>query len=178
MNITEALLPDILSDFNDIRNHYEVKDHEFEQAVKFCLAFTSSDTRIDAYMDVFGEVDRKVAARQSAYYIKRSYVDSLLKRMYASNHLLYSDTRNLVIKRMGVMALDQDVADKNAIDAAKVFLENTKMPESIVVDHKFEMDDKSVKAMDSFMHVMEQISQGKIGMMSPKGEVIDVEEIE
>ena len=180
MTVVEAIVPQIFEDFTDIKNHYDVTDEDFTRAVRFCLGFTSSETRAEAYLKIFPDTSQRDAGKLSAWYIKKKYVDDILSRMYSTNNLMYSDKRNIVIQEMSrvAMADGDDIGYRNKIDAAKVFLENTKMPESIVIDHKFEVDDKSVKAMESFMGVMEAISQGKVGMLGRDGEIIDVEEIE
>ena len=180
MNVTEAITPQIFDDFNDVKLRYEVSDEDFSKAVRFALAFTSNTSRQDAFREVFPEMVKKNIGRESAYYLKRSYVNSLITRMYATNNLMYSDKRNMVIEEMCLVAMEdgEAVGYRNKIDAAKVFLENTRMPESLVIDHKFDIDDSSKKAMDAFMGTMEAISQGKIGMMNKEGEIIDVLEIE
>ena len=172
MNVVEATLPTALEDMSDIKRQYKVDEVEFNKAIEFGLAMTSFTALKDAYVSIFPESQnpRKDASR----YIKRKYVTEVVKRLQASNYLLFSDVRNKVIQEMGQVALDRG-AGRQQVEAAKVFLEHTKMPENITLDVDIDISDDAKEAMNAFLGTMQMISQGKVGMIGKDGKITDVE---
>lgn len=172
MNAVEATLPSLLEDFSDIRSSYKVKEEEFAKGIRFCLLVTSYTSAKKAYKEIFG--DNGNLNRDYVAYMKKKWVDALMKRMHASNYLLFSDTRNKVLSRMSEMALDESLTTKAQIDAAKVFLDNTSMPE--VSSHEVTID-VSNEAKETFMNLVNGIAaianQGK--HINQNGEIVEVE---
>lgn len=175
MNTLDATLPSVLEDMSDIKNQYRVDDVEFNKAIEFGLAMTSFTSLKDAYLSVFP--NSKEPKKEASRYIKRKYVSDVVKRLQASNYLLFSDTRNKVIQEMGLLAMDRG-AGRQQVEAAKVFLEHTKMPESVTLDVDIDISDDAKEAMDAFITTMKMISSGNVGMIDRDGTITDVKVIE
>ena len=172
MNAVEATLPSVLNDMSDIRNKYKIADEDFNKAIKFGLALTSFTSLTEAYKSVFP--DSQNPKLEAARYIKRKYVTEIVKRFQADNYLLFSHKRNQVIEKMGNVALDDD-AGRLQVEAAKVFLEHTKMPENLVLDVDLDISDDAKEAMSAFLTTMSHIAQGKVGMIGRDGTITDTE---
>ncbi len=176
MTVVEANLPSVVEDLSDLKQYYKIDDEPFNQAVKFGMALTSFSSLVQAYASVFPEIQGRSLKRDAASYIKRKYVSEVVKRLQAGNYLMFADTRREVIEEMGKLALDRDQG-RQQVEAAKVFLEHTSMPENVTLDVMIDMTDESKEMMNQFLSTIKAVANGSVGMIGAGGVITDVEVI-
>ena len=173
MEVTEVIVHTLLDDLSDIKKNYRIGDDIFKNGVDFCTRLSTGESRIKVWVDIYGETYKP--SRDSGRFMKLKWVEDILHRLYTSNHFQHVDDRIQILNRMKLIALDEDASHKANIDAAKVFLDSTAMPEKLNVDVTFDIDDKAKVAFDNMINAISMVANGKVdGILSADGEVIDV----
>lgn len=173
MEIAEAISRSIFDDFTDIKNRYKLGDEKFKLGLEFCTRLSTGESRTKVWTDIFGEDGNPT--RDSGKFMKISWVEDILHRLYVSNHFQHVDTRVQVLNRMSTIALDESASHKASIDAAKVFLDSTAMPDKLADDIVIDISDEAKEAMGAFINAMSLISRGKAPMLGRSGEFIEIE---
>ena len=175
MEITQVVSNNLFNDFTDIKNKYRISDDDFKNGLDFCVRLSSGENRVDTWKEVYGETANP--SRDSSRFMKLQWISDILHKLYVSNHFEHVDTRHKILSRMSDIALDESASHKASIDAAKVFLESTNMPDSLHVDVDIDINDDAKIAMDAFVNTMKMISSGQAGLISKDGNIIDVKVI-
>lgn len=176
MEITKVISNNIFNDFTDIKNRYRLGDEEFKKGLSFCTRLSTGESRIDIWKDIFG--DEGNPRRDSTRFMKMKWVDDILHRLYTTNHFEHVDKRNKILEKMYQTAMDDRTGSREQINAAKVYLENTALPDKLNEDVQIDISDEAKEAMLAFTNTMRMISEGKAPMLDNKGKFLDVEVIE
>lgn len=172
MEIVESISNSIFNDFTDIKNRYKLGDEEFKNGLEFCTRLSCGDSRIKVWKDVFGEEGNPT--RDSTRYMKVSWVDDILHRLYVTNHFEHVDKRNKVLAKMFDLAMNDGVGAREQVNSAKVYLEYTGLPDKIADDVQIDISDEAKEAMLNFTEAMKMIRDGKAPMLSKEGTFTDV----
>jgi len=173
MEVTESIVRTLLDDLSDIKKNYRIGDDMFKNGVNFCSRLSTGESRVKVWIDIYGEGGK--ASRDSGRFMKLKWIEDILHRLYTSNHFQHVDDRIQILNRIKTIALDEDASHKASIDAAKVFLDSTAMPEKLNVDVTFDVNDEAKVAFDNMISAIAMVANGNVdGMLSDTGEVIDV----
>lgn len=173
MEIAELVTRDVLDDFSGIKNRYKINDEKFKRGMDFCVRVSSGDSRVYSWVEIFGETSNP--ARDSLTFMRAGWVDAILMKMQVGNNLRHLEVRSKILERMSTIALDEEASNKSSIDAAKVFLENTNMPEQLNVDVELNINEDAQNAMNAFLGTMQAIASGKAPMIGTDGKFIETE---
>lgn len=176
MEITKVISHNIFNDFTDIKNRYKLGDEEFKNGLSFCTRLSTGESRIAIWKDIFGEEGNPT--RDSTRFMKQQWVDAILHRLYTTNHFEHVDQRNKILNKMYSLAMDDGTGAREQINAAKVFLDGTSLPDKIQEDVQLDITDEAKEAMLAFTNTMKMIRDGQVPMLNNKGEFVEVEIVE
>jgi len=174
MTEVEMITSTMLEDMSDIQNKYRIPSDKFSKGIEFAIACKEYKSSTKAYRSVYGASKTPVEARR---FLHLAWVEAIVRRFSAGDYIRYYGLRARIIEEMASLALDEDVADKNKIEAAKVFLDNTKMPENTTVDINIDVTDEAKKSLDRLFDGLQQLVDGN-KMITPSGEIVEVEYIQ
>jgi len=171
--IIQNQLLGMAEDFEDIRKGTRgVTETQFGLAVKFCWLISEGQPKAKAYANSHG-----VSATDKSTYtlamalIGRKYVNSILNRMLAGNHVLMADKHVQSLDEMFNIGMDKAVGVMHRVNALKAFAELTKRPEAIKIDHDvtFHVGQEMADKID---HITKSLA-AKGSMIDSSGEIID-----
>ncbi len=173
MTVAENIARSLFDDFTDIKNKHKVRDNDFKYGLEFCVRLSTGESRTVVWKEIYGGDGDP--ARDSTRFMKLKWVEDVLHRLYTSNHFQHVDDRAQILKRMRDIALDLGATHKSNIDAAKVFLDSTAMPDRLNVDVNIDVSDEAKLAFNNMVTAIGMVANGTInGVISPEGEVVDV----
>ncbi len=173
MKEMEMLSSTILDDMSDIQARYKVHSDRFAEGIEFALACTTEKSSTKAFRLVFGADKSSTQARR---FLALEWVGQIVKRFAAKDFITYYATRSRLLEEMASMAMDGEVSAKVRVEAASLFLTQTKMPDNVAVDITIDVTDEARQSLDRLFEGLSALSKEN-KMITASGEVIDVVEM-
>ena len=175
MTEIELVTTTTLDDLSDIQSKHKVPSDLMAKGIEFAIACKEYKSSTKAYRSVFGEDKTPTQARR---FLHLAWVEAIIKRFSAGDYVRYYSKRAEILERLAETALaGNEVSDKNKIEAAKIFLDNTKMPENTTVDITVDVTDEARKSLDRLFEGLDRLTK-ESKMITHSGEIVDVETIE
>ncbi len=170
--MAETGVPEFREQFEDIwLSTQGVSRERFDQAIEFGMLIMRGWDKYRAYEHVFGECSN--VHMQTISFMSSRYVNLILERFQDIKYGMLLDKHMAVLGEMYHLSTGEGVSPRTKIDAGRTFLEYTKRPDTLKVEHTHQHN-VALELKGKLDETLKLVSsQGRL--VAPDGSVTDAE---
>jgi hypothetical protein len=161
----------VAEDYDFIKGKYKIGDERFEDGIKFVMAISSGSSKVDAFMEVYGETNKHLARVKANQLVHTKWMSELISRIQVGTNVIFHDKFYSALNAMYDLGMTAG-SEKVRVEALKGFCDLVKMP-----DKKTDAPININIGSDMLDRLSEQLSTlaSNAKVMLKSGEIVDAE---